>query len=435
MSSEIVGIIGIAFLVILLGMGMPVGLSMLTTGLLGCIYFTTLKAGLSKLGIEAYASSTIYGLSVIPLFMLMGQFLSYSGLAGDIYRAVNIWIGRVRGGLAMGTVGACALFGAVCGSIIATAATIASVAFPEMKKYGYKESFAAACVAGSAGLGILIPPSTILVLYGILTLEPIGKLLIAGILPGILQALLFIITIYIQVRLNPHLAPKLGQSKIGLVKKFKQTVKVYPVVALFILVIGGIYFGVFSPTEGGAVGAFVALIFSMAIRRFSWENIKNAMDEAARITAMIFLIIIGANIFGTFMAMTKIPAHVIGFVTSLGLSKYVVLASIFIFYLILGTFMEGIAILVLTIPIVYPLIKSLGFSGIWFGVIMVIMLNIGTVTPPVGIIVYVTAGIAKGIQLETIFKDAVPMWLAMIACAIILTVFPEIATFLVSLMR
>ncbi len=435
MSSEIVGVIGIGLLVVLLGLRVPVGLSMLMTGLLGCMYFTTPSAGLSKLGIEAYASSTIYGLSVIPLFMLMGQFLSYSGLAGDIYRAVNIWIGRVRGGLAMSTVGACALFGAVCGSIIATAATIASVAFPEMKKYGYKESFAAACVAGSAGLGILIPPSTILVLYGILTLEPIGKLLIAGILPGILQALLFIIAISIQVKINPKLAPKLGHSKTGLGERFRQTTKVYPVIVLFILVIGGIYFGVFSPTEGGAVGAFVALIFSMAVRRFNWGNMKNAMDEAARITAMIFLIIIGANIFGTFMAMTRIPTQVIELVTSLGLSKYVILAAIFIFYLILGTFMEGIAILVLTIPIVYPLIKSLGFNGIWFGVIMVIMLNIGTVTPPVGIIVYVTAGIAKDVPMETIFKDVVPMWLAMIACAIILTAFPEIATFLVSIMR
>ncbi len=435
MSSEIVGFIGIIFLVVLLGLRMPVGFSMLMTGLLGCIYFTTIKAGLSKLGIEAYASSTIYGLSVIPLFMLMGQFLSYSGLAGDIYRAVNTWLGRIRGGLAMGTVGACTLFGAVCGSVIATAATIASVAFPEMKRYGYKDSFSAACIAGSAGLGILIPPSTILVLYGILTLEPIGKLLIAGILPGILQALLFIITIYIQVKLNPRLAPPLGQSRNVLGERLKQTAKIYPVLALFILVILGIYFGVFSPTEGGAVGAFLALIFSLSKRRLNWDGIKNAMEEATRVTAMIFLIIIGANIFGTFMAMTKIPTQVVEFVTSLGLSKYVILAAIYLFYIILGTFMEGIAILVLTIPIIYPLIKSLGFSGIWFGVIMVIMLNIGTVTPPVGIIVYVTAGIAKEVPMESIFKDAVPMWLAMIACAIILTAFPEVATFLVSLMR
>lgn len=344
-------------------------------------------------------------------------------------------MGKVRGGLAMATVGACALSGAVCGSAIATAATIASFAFPEMKRYGYKDSFAAACIAGSAGLGILIPHSTILVLYGILTLEPIEKLLIAGILPGILQALLFIVTIYIQVRFNPRLAPPSVEFKIGVTERSKQTAKLYPVILLFILVIGGIYFGVFSPTEGGAVGAFVALIFSVAKKRLNWKNIINALDDSARFTAMIFLIIIGANIFGTFMAMSKISTKVIEFVTPLSLSKYVVLGAIRIFYIILGTFMEGIAILVLTIPIVYPLIKSLGFSGIWFGVIMVILLNIGAVTPPVGIIVYVIAGIAKNVPMESIFKDVVPMWLAMIACIIILTAFPEIATFLVSLMR
>ena len=406
---------------------------MLLVGFLGYCYLTTTQAGLTKLGIDPYATASFYGLSVIPLFILMGMFLSYGGLGRNLYQAVDAWMGHLRGGMAIATIGACAAFSAISGSTTATAATMGTVALPEMKRYNYKDSLATACVAAGGTLGILIPPSVILILYGILTEERIGQLLIAGILPGLLQAVLFMVTIYLQVKRNPSLAPLRPEAAFR--KKLASLKVVWPVLALFLLVMGGIYLGVFTPTEAGAVGAFGALIFSLATRHFSWKNLVDSLDQAARTTAMIFLIVIGATVFGHFLAVTKIPFELSGFIAGLGVSRYVVMAIILFLLMALGCFMEGIAILVLSMPILYPLVTGLGFDGIWFGIIMVIMLNIGLVTPPVGINVYITAGVAKDVPLMTIFRGVIPLWIAMIVCAALLVAFPQIATFLPSLMR
>ena len=433
MTPELVGIIGIAALLVLLALRMSVGLSMLLVGLVGYCYLTNVQAGLTKLGVDPYATASSYSLSVVPVFILMGMFLSYGGLGRDLYEAVDAWLGHLRGGMAMATIGACAAFAAVSGSTTATAATMATVALPEMRRHKYKDSLAAACVAAGGTLGILIPPSVILVLYGILTLEPIGKLLIAGILPGLLQTFLFALAIYLQVRWNPDLAPLRPQ-----VASFRERLRslrvVWPVLALFLLVMGGIYLGVFTPTEAGGVGAFGALIFALIAGHLRWRGFVDALDQTARTTAMIFLIVIGAIVFGHFLAITKIPMELTDYIAALGISRYLILAAILFLYLVLGCFMEGIAILVLTIPIIYPVIINLGFSGIWFGVVMVIMLNIGLVTPPVGLNVYITAGVARDIPLEVIFRGVIPLWLAMIACAAILVAFPQIATFLPGLM-
>jgi len=433
MSPELVGIIGTLLLLVLFAFRMSVGLSMLLVGFLGYSYLVSTQAGLSKLGVDPFATASFYSLSVIPLFVLMGMFLSYGGLGRDLYRAVDTWMGHLRGGLAMATIGACAAFSAVSGSTTATAATMATVALPEMKRYNYKDSLATACVAAGGTLGILIPPSVILILYGILTEERIGQLLIAGILPGILQAALFMVTIYLQVRLNPSLAPLRPEAAFK--DKLTSLTKVWPVLIIFVLAMGGIYFGVFTPTEAGAVGAFGAFIISLATGRFSRSTLVGSLDQAARTTAMIFLIVIGATVFGHFLAVTKIPFGLSDFIAGLGVSRYIVMALILFLLFVLGTFMEGIAILVLSMPILYPLVMDLGFSGIWFGVIMVVMLNIGLVTPPVGINVYITGGVAKDVPLETIFRGVIPLWLAMIVCAILLVAFPQIATFLPSLMQ
>ncbi len=433
MSPELVGIIGIVVLLVLFAFRMSVGLSMLLVGFLGYSYLVSTQAGLSKLGVDPFATASFYSLSVIPLFVLMGMFLSYGGLGRDLYRAVDTWMGHLRGGLAMATIGACAAFSAVSGSTTATAATMATVALPEMKRYNYKDSLATACVAAGGTLGILIPPSVILILYGILTEERIGQLLIAGILPGILQAALFMVTIYLQVRLNPSLAPLRPEAAFK--DKLTSLTKVWPVLIIFVVAMGGIYFGVFTPTEAGAVGAFGAFIISLATGRFSRSTLVGSLDQAARTTAMIFLIVIGATVFGHFLAVTKIPFGLSDFIAGLGVSRYIVMALILFLLFVLGTFMEGIAILVLSMPILYPLVMDLGFSGIWFGVIMVVMLNIGLVTPPVGINVYITGGVAKDVPLETIFRGVIPLWLAMIVCAIFLVAFPQIATFLPSLMK
>lgn len=435
MSPEIAGIVGIALFFVVLAFKMPIGLSMLLVGLIGFAYLSSPKAMLAKLGMDAFANASVHALSVIPLFVLMGLFLLHAGLGREIYKSLDAWLGRVRGGLAMATIGACGVFGALSGSIIATVATFTSVALPEMRRYKYKDILSTGCIAAGGGVDILIPPSTVLVLYGILTYESIGKLLIGGIVPGILLAFLFIGTIYVWVKINPSLAPLLPRERLALTDKLKLSVRLYPVAGLFLLAMGGIYFGVFTPTEAAAIGAFGALVYSLATRHLTREGFGNALKEAASVTGMLFLILIGAGIFGRFITVSKIPMQLSAFVAGLDVSPYVVLMGIYFFYIILGCFVEGLAILALTVPVIYPLMISLGFDGVWFGVVLIIMISIGTLTPPVGICVYVTAGVAKDVPLGTIFRGATPFWVAKIILAIVLTVFPEIVTFLPGLMK
>lgn len=432
MSPELVGVIGIAVLLVLFALRMSVGLSMLIVGFLGFAYLVTTQAGLAILGVTPYLTASAYALSVVPLFILMGTFLFYGGLGRDLYQAMDAWVRHLRGGMAMATIGGCAAFACVSGSTTATAATMAAVALPEMKRYGYKDSLATACVAAGGTLGILIPPSSILIIYGVLTFESIGRLLIAGILPGILLTTLFIGAIYLQVRRNPDLAPL--RPGVAFRDKLLSVKKVWPVLVIFLVVMGGIYFGVFTPTEGGGVGAFGAFTVSLVMRRLNWGSLIGALDQAARTTAMIFLILIGATVFGRFLAVTGIPFELSAFVAGLGVSRYIVLAMILILLTVFGCFMPGMAMLVLTVPILHPVIIDMGFCGVWFGVIMVLVLNIGLVTPPVGLNVYITGGVAKDVPLETIFRGVIPFWLAMIVCVALLVAFPQIATFLPGLM-
>jgi tripartite ATP-independent transporter DctM subunit len=433
MSPEVVGIIGVLVLLLLFFLNMQVGLSMLLVGFVGYIYLTTFPAGLAVIGTVPYSTASMYSLSVIPLFIVMGMFLSYGGLGSDLFRAVDAWARQIRGGMAIATVGACAMFAAVSGSATATAATLGTIALPEMKKYKYDSALATGVVAAGGTLGILIPPSTVLVLYGLLTELSVGKLLIAGLIPGILQALLFMITIWIQVRLDPSKAMTAPPAPWG--ERFSSIKSIWPVLLIFMFVMGGIYFGFFTPTEAAAAGAFASLIFALATRRFHWKDITGALDQTGRTTAMMFVILIGAITFGRFLAVTDIPFELSGFIADLAVPPYLVMVVILILMVVLGCFIEGISLMVLTIPILYPVVTGLGFDGIWFGVVLVVMLNIGMVTPPVGMNVYVTAGVAKDVPLMTIFKGVTPLWLAMIACALILIAVPEIVTFLPDLMQ
>jgi tripartite ATP-independent transporter DctM subunit len=431
-SPEDVGLIGVILLLVLFTINMPVGFCMLIVGFAGYTYLTNTNAGLSMLGIVPYATAGMYSLSVIPLFVMMGMFLSYAGLGRDLFKSVDAWMGHLRGGMAIATIGTCAAFAAVNGSATATAATIGAVALPEMKRYGYEDGLATACVAAGGTLGILIPPSSILVLYGILTEKSIGKLLVAGFLPGILQAILFMITVYILVRRNPKLAPV--QPEASFKEKVTSLKVVWPVLVVFIMVMGGIYLGVFTPTEAAASGAFIAMLICIVSKRFSWKVLSGSLDQSARTTAMLFLILIGAIAFSRFLAVTRIPFGLSAFIASLEVSRYVVMGGILALMVVLGCFIEGISLMVLTIPILYPVVTGMGFDPIWFGVLMVVMLNIGMVTPPVGMNVFVIAGVAKDVPLMLIFRGVVPFWIAMIVCAILLIAFPEIATFLPSLM-
>jgi tripartite ATP-independent transporter DctM subunit len=433
MSPELVGIIGVIVLLALFFLRMQVGLVMLLVGFIGYAYLTNPTAALAVIGTVPYSTSATYSFSVIPMFIVMGMLLSYGGLGRDVYKAVDVWLRHIKGGMAIATIGACAGFAAVSGSNVATAATIGTIALPEMKRYGYDDGLAAAVVAGGGTLGILIPPSTILVLYGLLTQLPIGKLLIAGLLPGLLQTVLFMATVFIEIKRNPKSAIKLPQATVR--EKMGALKTIWPILAIFIFVMGGIYVGAFTPTEAAAAGAFIALVFTLITRRFSKKNLADSLDQSARTTAMTFLILIGALVFSRFLAVTKIPFELSGFIASLNLPSFVVILIILFVMVVLGCFIEGISLMVLTMPILYPLITGIGYDGIWFGVLMVIMLNIGMVTPPVGMNVYVTAGVARDVPLMTIFRAVTPFWLAMIACGIIILAFPQIVLVLPNLMK
>ncbi|KPH74381.1 TRAP transporter large permease [Oceanobacillus caeni] len=432
MSPEVIGVLGIVLLLVLIFLRVSVGLSLFLIGFLGVSWITDGTVGLAQLSMAAFGTSNDYGLSVIPLFILMGMFLSYSGLGNDLFSAVHKWFGKVRGGLAIATVGASSIFGAISGSSNATTATIARVSIPEMEKYDYKTTFSTAAVAAGGTLGSLIPPSVLLIIYGALTNVPIGPLLIGGFVPGIILTLLFIFLIQLQVKVNPSNAPaKVEEISFG--EKVASLKSIWPFLLIFLISIGGIYLGIFTPSEAAGIGAFLAFIVTIIMKRLNFKGMLESLDESLRLTVMIFLIFIGANLFGSFLALSRIPAHLTNAVVSMDVSPYVILALILLVYLFLGMFLEGIAIMTLTLPIVYPIITSLGFDGLWFGIIMVLMINIGVLTPPLGLSVYIISGVVKDVPIEQIFKGVLPAIGVMIIFLIILIIFPSIVTFLPSL--
>jgi tripartite ATP-independent transporter DctM subunit len=359
MSPLTTGILGIALLFLLFATGLPIAFAMALVGLVGYIYLGSLDGGLSILGVTFYAGGTSYTLSVIPLFVLMGQFASHSGLSHQIYRAVERWLGHWRGGLAMATVGACAGFAAISGSSVATAATMGTVALPEMKKYRYGLSLATGTVAAGGTLGILIPPSAPFVFYAILTEQSVGKLFIAGILPGMLLATLFMLAllatlfmlaINIRVRLNPDMAPR--SDRAPLKERITALRGIWGILGLFFAVMGGIYTGVFTPTEAAGIGAFGAFVFSLYTRKMTWHHFVASLRLTGQTTGMIFIIVIGAYVFGYFLAVTRIPFELADYMSGLELSRYIILAGVVLIYTILGMFLDGWAIMVLTIPII-----------------------------------------------------------------------------------
>ena len=432
MSPEITGILGILLMFLLLALRMYIGMAMALVGFLGLWFLIGFDAGISILGITPLAEGSSYTLSVIPLFVLMGQFAFVSGISTDIYKTVYTWMGHLRGGLAMATVLACAGFAAICGSSLATGATMGMVAIPEMKKYQYDDRLTTGSVAAGGTLGILIPPSIGFVIYGILTEVSIGKLFMAGFIPGILLALLFTITVYIQCTINPKMGPK-GQ-KASWQAKIRALAGTWGMLLLFIIVIGGIYMGVFTPTEAAGVGAFGAFIISVFKRKMSWNKLVECLMESGKTTAMIFLIIIGANIFSTFLGLARLPMGLADFITGLALPKMVILSGIIGIFLILGCVMDCYAIMILTVPIIFPVIEAMQFDPIWFGVLMVIVLEIGLITPPVGLNVFVLKGAAPDVPLTVIFRGIWPFLLTALVAIVLLTVFPQIALFLPSLM-
>jgi len=433
MSLTTIGIIGIAILVILLFSNMPVGFVMAFVGLFGFSYVVNYSAGLSLLARDIWGVFSSYGLTVIPLFVFMGQIAFHAGISRRLYDSAYVLMGHRKGGLAMATVGACAGFAAISGSTNATAATMATVTLPEMKRYKYDMGLATGTVAAAGSLGILIPPSVIFIVYGILTEQSIGKLFAAGILPGILLSFLFLLTIHIQVTRNPSLAPP--GPKTDLKAKIMSFVGVLETLVIFGLVMGGIFFGFFTPTEAAAVGAFLTLMIAICRRQLTWDGFVQSLADTTRISCMVMVIVTGATIFGHFMAITRVPFELAGWVAGLPLPRSAVMMVIVLIYLFGGCFMDALAMVMLTIPIFFPVSQALGFDPIWFGVVIVLITEMGVITPPVGVNVYVVYGVAKDVPLEVIFKGVLPMVLALLICNIILLFFPQIALFLPGLMR
>ncbi|MCK4787339.1 MAG: TRAP transporter large permease subunit [Desulfobacteraceae bacterium] len=430
MSPVVAGIAGIVLLLILFLIRMPVAFAMAFVGLVGFAYLADPGPALSLLAQDVFGQFSSYPLTVIPMFILMGTFAFASGISRRLYDTSYTWVGQFRGGLTMATVFACAGFAAICGSTAATAATMGKVALPEMKRYNYDDTLATGTVAASGTLGILIPPSTILIVYGILTEESIGKLFIAGVLPGVLLCLSFAATVALLCWRNPAIGPPGAPTSWK--EKLRATTGILETVALFLLAIGGLFLGWFSPTQAASIGAAGALIIGLARRQLSWRIFFEAGREGLRTGCMVIFIITGAVIFGHFMAVSMIPFMLADWLGGLAIHPMAVMVVIVFIYFIGGFFMDSMALVVVTIPIFFPVVMELGFDPIWFGVIIVLTAEMGVITPPVGVNVFVIKGIAPDVPLETIFKGIFPFLAALIIVTIILIIFPQIATFLPS---
>lgn len=426
MDPAIVGIIGIiVLLIVLFFLGMPVGFAMAVVGFCGFSYVVSFPAASNMIGADIWSTFSKYGFTVIPLFIFMGYLAFSAGIAERLYDAAYKWMGHWRGGLAIATIGADELFSAICGSNTATAATMGTVALPQMKKYNYDTRLSSGTVVTGGTLGTVMPPSVVLIIIGLQTEQSILKLFLAGILPAVVLGLLFVATIIIVCWIFPEYGP--AGPKTSLVEKFKSLIGVIEAITIFILVIGGLYIGLFTPTEAGAAGVFFTLVVSIATRRLTWEALMRSVRETLKISCMVYMLVTGAIIFGRFLAVTRLPFMVADFAASLPVSPHVILTIILIIYLLGGCFMDALGFLVLTIPIFFPLGIALGFNPIWYAIILCMVTTMGAITPPVGVNIYVVKALAPDIGLATIFKSVSFFLIACILSIIVLIIFPQLA--------
>jgi len=412
----------------------PIGLSMAVCGLAGAYFiYGDLGPILSQLKQVTYSTFSNYSLSVIPLFLLMGQFAALGGLSQALFKAAEAWLGHRKGGVAMAAVGACAGFGAICGSSLATAATMGQVALPELRKAGYSGALSTACLAAGGTLGILIPPSVVLVIYAILTEQNIAKLFLAAFIPGILAAIGYMIVIALYVRVKPDSAGT--RAPLPMAERWKATARTWPVVVIFLAVVGGIYTGVFTPTEGAAVGAFGTGVAAWAAGGLNRRSLQDALLGTAIATGMIFMIVLGAGLYNTFLALSQLPQELAQWVLGLGMSPWLVLASVLVIYLLLGCVMDSLSMILLTIPIFFPMIMGLDFglnpeeTAIWFGILVLIVVEVGLITPPVGMNLFVINNLAKGVPITQTYRGVMPFVLSDLVRTALLAAFPAITLF------
>lgn len=427
MSHELVGVLGFVLMFILFFMGLEIGFSMALVGFLGFAYLTSFTAATNLLAKDLVDVFTSYSLTVVPLFIFMGQLAANSGVGRKLYDAAFKFIGHIPGGLAMATVIGCTFFGAICGSTTATAATFTTVAVPEMRRFKYSDKIIGGSIASAAGLGIMIPPSVIFIVYGIFTQQSIGALFMSGILPGIMICFLFIITIYFWCKKDKTLGPKGDRSTWG--QRLRSLPGAIEIIIIFIVVMGGMMKGFFTPTEGGAVGAFATLVLTLLTRSIDLKGVGKSILETLGAACMIMVIVAGATIFGHFMAVSRIPFAVASAVGHLALPATIIMGLILLVYLIGGCVIDALALIILTIPIFYPVVEQLGFNPIWFGVAIVLITMMGVMTPPVGMNSYVVSGISK-IPLNTVFNGIWPFLGALCVAAVLLIGFPAIALFI-----
>jgi tripartite ATP-independent transporter DctM subunit len=428
LSTDAIAVFGFVILFVLMLLRVPVGMAMGLVGVTGYSYIVGVGPALKLVGQTSMRTVTDYTFGVIPMFMLMGALVSVSGVSRELFKAANSLIGHLRGGLGVATVLACGGFAAICGSSVATAATFSSVAYPEMRRFGYPQSFSTGVIAAGGTLGAMLPPSTVLAVYAILTQQDIGKLFMAGIVPGLLAMLMYVVTIMIIVKVRPDWLPR------GELKPWSERVadlkNVWAPLVLFFFVIGGLYGGFFTPTEAGGVGASGAFLLGLLRGKLDRANIREALLSATRTAAAVFTVLIGALLFGYFLTITQSPQKLTAFLTGLGVGKYGVLALIMVMYLVLGCLMDAMAMIILTVPIIFPVIQQLGFDPVWFGIVIVMTVELGLIHPPVGMNVFVIRSVVKDVSFTTIFKGVLPFVATDIARLVILISFPIIALWL-----
>ncbi|MFC1945998.1 TRAP transporter large permease [Chloroflexota bacterium] len=427
MSPEAIGAVGIGVLLVLMYMRMWTGAAMLFVGFWGIVAIMGFSVGMGVIGIVPFRAVAFYTFAAVPMFVLMAVIVSNTGVGADLYYTAYKWFGHLRGGLATATVVACAGFAAITGTSTAAVVTMGKVALPEMKKYNYDEGLAAGSIAAGSTIGVLIPPSMAFILYGILTETSIGKLFMAGIIPGITEAIFYIITIYLLCRFKPSMGPP--GPKTGMKEKVISLKDTWPVVALFVLVIGGIYMGIFTPTEAGAIGAFGAIAITFAYKRLKKDNFMAAVLETAQLTAMMVFMVAGAFVFMQLMNLSKLPFALSNFITELPFSRYWILVAIIFVYIILGMFLHVISVILVTVPIFFPVIIGLGFDPVWYGVIMVRVSELGLITPPVGMQVFILSGIT-GTPIGTIFRGIIPFAIADVLHIALLVAIPQLSLFI-----
>lgn len=427
MSPTLIAVLGIVLLFVLMLLKMPISFSMFVVGFIGLYMMTSSKAAIGVLTADLWIQLSSYSLSVIPLFILMGEIVFRTGITEKLFQSAYKWVGHFKGGMASTTIVASAGFAAISGSNSATAATMGTMALPELKKYKYDDKLSTGSVAGGGTLGIIIPPSTVLIVIALQTEQSIKDLFLASVIPGILLTVLFLLTVIYICQRNPELGP--AGPKASLKERFLSLTGVIPILLLFVFVIGGLFIGWFTPTESGAFGAFGALIIALVMRKLTWKNLVVATSSTLRSSAMVMMLIVGAMLFGRFLTITRLPYNVADWVGSLNVASVFILVAILFIYLIGGALMDAMGFLIISLPIFYPVAMTLGYDPVWFAVILCMVTSMGAITPPVGVNVFVVKGLRKEVPVEKIFMGIVPYVVAYVICIAILTIFPQIVLF------